>query len=93
MKCRVPGVTACYPFQSSQLQSSCSKFSISAVDGSTAGTKFFESHVEYPITVFEFQGHSGNSAFIAVISFLQTRRNHRGPHQANKKGGGPQPYF
>lgn len=48
--------------------------SISVVNKSIAGTNFLESHVEWPVIVFEFQGHAGNSAFAAAISFLETRR-------------------
>jgi len=46
-----------------------------------------ESHVEWPVIVFEFQGHAGNSAFVAAISFLETRRYHKGPNQASQKAG------
>ena len=47
-----------------------------------------ESHVEWAAIVFEFQGHTRNSAFVAAVSFLATRRNHKGPNQASKKAGG-----
>jgi hypothetical protein len=52
-----------------------------------------ESHVEWPVIVFEFQGHAGNSAFVAAISFLETRKYHKGKNQASQKDGGPQPRF
>ena len=35
----------------------------------------------------------GNDAIIAVISFLGTRRNDKGPYKASKLGGVPQPWF
>jgi hypothetical protein len=36
---------------------------------------------------------AGNNAIIAVISFLGTSRNDRGPYKASKLGGVPQPWF
>jgi hypothetical protein len=41
----------------------------------------------------EFQGHPGNDILITVISFLKTRIKDKGPDQASKEGGRPQPCF
>lgn len=70
---------------------SCYDCSVSAAAGNTAGT--LESHVGWLLVVLEFQGHPGNDILITVISFLKTRIKHRGPDQANKEVGRPQPCF
>lgn len=66
-------------------------FSVSATAGNTAGT--LESHVGWLLIVLEFQDHPGNDILITVISFLKTRLKHKGPDQASKEGGRPQPCF
>jgi hypothetical protein len=40
------------------------------------------------MVVPKFQKHPGNSALIAVILFLETRRGHKCPNGAIKEGGG-----
>jgi hypothetical protein len=39
--------------------------------------------------VLEFQGHHGNSAFMAAILFLEARRNHKCRISQVAEGGGP----
>jgi len=46
-----------------------------------------ESHVEWPVILFEIQGHAGNSAFVAAISFLETRRYHKGQIRPVRRPG------
>jgi hypothetical protein len=46
--------------------------SISAVAEGTTGT-FWLSHVGQSVIVPEFQGHPGNKALIAALSFSETR--------------------
>jgi hypothetical protein len=50
-------------------------------------TDILESHVGWSVIVPEFQRHPGNDTLVAVISFLETRRNHKRPNQASKEGG------
>ena len=70
---------------------SCYDFSVSCPAGNTAGT--LESHVGWLLIVLKYQGHPGNDILITVISFLKTRIKHKGPDQASKEGGRPQPCF
>jgi hypothetical protein len=46
-----------------------------------------------PAVFQEFQGCPGIDTLVAGISFLETRRNHWGPSQANNEGGGLQLIF
>jgi hypothetical protein len=50
------------------------------------GPTFLESQVGLSTTVSEFQGLPGNDALIPAISFLETRRNHKGPNQVSDVG-------
>jgi len=45
------------------------------------------------VIVREFQVHPGNGALVTAISFLDTRRNRKGPIQASKGGWGPTTMF
>jgi len=49
----------------------------------------FELYTRQIATVPEFWGHSDNKALRLAISFLETRRNHKGPNQVS---GGQQPF-
>jgi hypothetical protein len=51
----------------------CIRFSISDTAGSTAGNDILESYLGQSTIVPEFQGHTGNGALIAAISFSETR--------------------
>jgi hypothetical protein len=55
--------------------------------GSTTGSEILESLVGWLATVPEFQRHPGSDTLLAVISFSEARRYHRGPNQASKEGG------
>jgi hypothetical protein len=66
--------------------------SVSVTAGSIAGTDFLESRVGWSAIVPEFQWHAENDALLASISFSETR-SLKGPNQASKEGGGPQPCF
>ena len=59
--------------------------------GSILRTDLFEWHVGWSAIIPEFQRHLGNRVLETSISFSEGRRNYRGPDQANKGGGGPQP--
>lgn len=39
------------------------------------GPQFLELHIRQSVIIPVFQRHSGSSALVAVISFLETRRN------------------
>ena len=51
----------------------------------------FEWHLGRSAIIPDFQRHPENGALAASISFSEGRRNYRGPDQANKGGGEPQP--
>jgi hypothetical protein len=76
----------CCQLQSSPLPSLFNGSSISAA----AGIDILESRVGCTVIVPEFQRRPGNYTLLGVILFLETRRNHKGPNQANKEDGRPQ---
>jgi len=58
------------------------------VDACTIGNDFFwSSACGRSVIVPEFQGHPGNDSLVAVISFSETRRNHRRPNYIHEGGG------
>jgi hypothetical protein len=59
----------------------------------TAGIGFVESHVGQSAIIPEFQGYPGNNSFVAEISFLETRQNHKESNQVGKEEREPQPCF
>ena len=61
--------------------------SLCATVGSTAGTDFFEPRVTRLVIVHKFPAHPGNDDLVHVISFLDTRRNHKRRSQASTEGG------
>ena len=50
-------------------------------------------HAGWSVIVPEFQVHPGNGALVTAISFLDTRRNRKGPIQASKGGWVPTAVF
>jgi hypothetical protein len=81
------GIGLCFHFQSSPLPSLCNRFGVSVTAGCTAGTDILESCVGWLVIVREFQRQSGSDTPLPAISFLETRRNHKGPNQMTKEGG------
>jgi hypothetical protein len=51
----------------------------------------FWNRVGWSVIIPEFQGHLGNNAFVAVISFSESRQNLKGQNQASKGVRGPYP--
>jgi hypothetical protein len=81
----------CCHLQSSPFPSLCNR-SCSATAGNTAGTSILESCVGWSEFVPEFHTSWKRHPF-SSISFSETRRNHKGPNQVSKEGGGPLPCF
>jgi len=52
-----------------------------------------KSYAGQAANVAYFQQHPGNDAFISAIFSSEEKKNQRGPNQARKEGGGPQPHF
>jgi hypothetical protein len=77
-----------YDLQIGILPSLCSRFSISVTAGNRIA--FLELGIWNLglVIIFEFQGHCGK-----VPSFLERRRDHKGPNLASKEVGRPQPCF
>jgi len=58
--------------------------SCSAAAGCPNRTDFLELLVRL-VSVHEFQRHSRNDMLIALISFSETIKNHKGPNQTSKE--------
>jgi hypothetical protein len=66
--------------------------SSSTTAGCTARTDFLKLLVGI-VTVHEFWGHSINDMLMALISFSETIKNHKGPNLTSKEDGEPQLCF
>jgi hypothetical protein len=68
------------PLKISHIPSLCKRSSVYADAGSVPGTGFLKPYARLSTVVSEFQGHPGNGALVATISFSETRTNSEGDH-------------